>query len=65
MEKVNFISNMNLFLGVYTWNDKRIFVGDWKNNKMDGEGVFKWADERKYEGQYKDDKKEGFGVFEW
>jgi len=42
-----------------------VFVGDWKNNKMDGEGVFKWPDDRKYEGQYKDDKKEGNGLFEW
>lgn len=50
---------------MYTWNDKRQFIGDWKNNKMDGEGTFIWPDERKYQGQYKDDKKEGYGVFEW
>lgn len=40
-------------------------MGDWKNNKMDGEGTFVWPDGRKYVGQYKDDKKEGYGVFEW
>lgn len=61
-EKVCIIS---LKLGVYTWADKRQFIGDWKNNKMDGEGVFVWPDGRKYHGQYKDDKKEGYGVFEW
>jgi len=54
-----------IILGVYTWADKRQFIGDWKNNKMDGEGVFVWPDGRKYHGQYKDDKKEGYGVFEW
>jgi hypothetical protein len=40
-------------------------MGDWKNNKMDGEGVFVWPDGRKYHGQYRDDKKEGYGIFEW
>ena len=39
--------------------------GEWKINKMDGEGVFTWPDGRKYTGQYRDDKKEGYGVFEW
>ena len=52
-------------LGIYTWADKRQFTGDWKNNKMDGEGIFIWPDGRKYNGQYKDDKKEGTGSFEW
>ena len=54
-----------LILGVYTWADRRHFDGEWKNNKMDGEGVFTWPDGRKYTGQYRDDKKEGYGVFEW
>merc|ERR1712156_1198162 len=30
------------------------YDGQWKNNKMDGEGIFTWADGRKYEGQYVD-----------
>jgi hypothetical protein len=50
---------------MYTWNDRRQFIGDWKYNKMDGEGIFLWPDNRKYQGQYKDDKKEGTGIFEW
>jgi hypothetical protein len=64
MGKVGFYSD-DFIIGMYTWNDKRQFIGDWKNNKMDGEGTFIWPDERKYQGQYKDDKKEGYGVFEW
>ena len=51
--------------GIYTWGDKRQYIGDWKNNKMDGHGVFTWPDGRKYQGDYKDDKKDGFGIFEW
>jgi hypothetical protein len=35
---------------VYKWADGRIFEGDWKNNKMEGQGVFTWPDGRRYEG---------------
>ena len=71
--KITYTAKVNTFnlvstiilLGMYTWNDRRQFVGDWICNKMDGEGIFIWPDDRKYQGQYKDDKKEGFGVFEW
>ncbi len=64
MEKVN-INIITTKKGMYTWNDRRQFVGDWVQNKMDGEGIFIWPDDRKYQGQYKDDKKEGYGIFEW
>ena len=50
---------------IYTWGDKRQYIGDWKNNKMDGHGVFTWPDGRRYQGDYKDDKKDGYGIFEW
>ena len=47
------------------FKDKRKYIGEFKNNKMNGHGVFTWPDNRKYSGDYKDDKKEGYGVFEW
>ena len=65
MEMVGSYFKYSTFLGIYTWSDKRQFNGDWKINKMDGEGVFTWPDKRKYTGQYKDDKKHGYGLFEW
>ena len=52
-------------IGTYTCGDNRKYIGEWKNNKMDGYGVFTWPDGRKYQGEYKDDKKEGLGTFEW
>lgn len=55
----------NIKSGEYNWNDKRKYIGEWKNNKMDGEGVFFWPDGRKYTGVYKEDKKDGHGIFEW
>ena len=42
-----------------------MYVGAWKNNKMEGEGVFTWKDGRTYKGSYKNDKKNGYGVFTW
>jgi hypothetical protein len=34
MEKVK----INLIIGYYKWNDEREYFGDWKANKMEGEG---------------------------
>jgi hypothetical protein len=31
--------------GVYTWADGRTYKGEWKNNKMDGQGEFTWPGE--------------------
>ena len=42
-----------------------MYVGQWKENKMHGDGVFTWADGRKYSGAYLADKKHGFGEFTW
>ena len=28
------------YVGVYNWSDGRVYQGQWKNNKMEGEGVF-------------------------
>lgn len=52
-------------VGVYNWSDGREYQGEWKNNKMEGQGTFQWPDGRRYEGQYVDDKKEGMGTFYW
>ena len=50
-------SYLNLWdFGVYEWNDGRRYEGEWRDNKMDGEGVFTWSHGRRYEGEWKDDK---------
>lgn len=53
------------YQGVYTWTDKRKYVGDFVDNFMHGKGVYIWGDGRKYEGEYKNDKKHGFGKYVW
>ena len=40
---------------MYTWENGKQYIGDWKQNKMDGFGIFKWIDGKRYEGEFKND----------
>jgi len=33
-------------IGTYLWPDGRKYEGEWKDNKMHGEGNFDWGDGR-------------------
>lgn len=39
------------------------YVGEWKNDMMDGFGKYEWADGCYYEGAWKNDKQNGSGIF--
>jgi hypothetical protein len=54
-----------LILGIYTYADNRIEVGDWKKNMLHGEGQTFWPNGDKYEGGYKNHEREGYGICEW
>ena len=47
--------------GIYTWNNGRIYDGDWDNTYRHGYGKYIWPDNRKYEGEWKSDKRHGHG----
>ena len=51
--------------GIYTWSNGDKYVGEFKDDKMHGQGKFTWEDGRAYEGAYVDDKKQGHGRFSW
>ena len=51
--------------GIYKFNDGRLFIGQWNDNRMHGYGEYHWGDGRKYVGYYNNDKKEGFGMYVW
>ena len=43
----------------------RIYIGEWRNNEMNGNGIFKWPNGRIYKGEYKNNKKDGNGIYFW
>jgi hypothetical protein len=51
-----------LILGTYTYADKRVEVGDWKDNSLQGEGKYFSPEGGKYEGEFKNHKLEGYGI---
>ena len=51
--------------GTFIWPDGRKYIGDWKANKMDGEGIFSWPNGCRYEGHYSQDKRNGEGTYYW
>jgi hypothetical protein len=39
------------------------YVGEWRNDKLNGKGTYTWPDGAKYVGQFRDDKRNGHGTF--
>ena len=50
-------------VGIYMWNDGRIYEGEYKDDKKHGYGVYKWADGRKYTGYWSRGKQHGLGKY--
>jgi len=48
--------------GTYTYADGEKYVGEWQDNKSNGQGTFTWPDGRKYVGEWRDDKRTGVGT---
>lgn len=49
--------------GKYTWGKgKKQYMGQWKQNMMEGKGTFLWNNGQKFVGYYKEDKKHGPGI---
>jgi hypothetical protein len=52
--------------GTFTWKKGPYkgnkYEGEWKDDKLSGQGVYTWADGRRYEGEYKDGDRSGRGV---
>ena len=50
-------------LGTFTLSDDGIYVGEWRDDNMNGQGTFTWSDGSKYVGAYKNDKFNGQGTY--
>jgi len=51
--------------GTYTWSNGNKYVGEWQNNKRNGQGINTWADGEKYVGEWQNDKRNGQGNNTW
>lgn len=49
--------------GTFKWPDKRIYEGDYLEDKRHGYGIFSWPDGRKYKGNWVQGKQHGKGDF--
>ena len=45
------------------WGDGRLYYGQFRDGKMDGEGTFRFVNGDKYIGKFKDDKMEGYAIY--
>jgi len=45
-----------------TWPSGRRYEGEWKDDKLNGQGVYTYTDGTRYEGEFKDSKYNGQGV---
>lgn len=54
--------------GVCTWNDGKVYKGEWKNDLFEGQGIltqYSRYGKVEYQGQFKGGLREGHGVFRW
>ena len=51
--------------GTYDWGNKRKYVGEWKEGKMNGKGKLMYSDGTYYEGEFTSGKKNGHGKYVW
>lgn len=50
-------------MGIYIWNDGRVYQGQYKDDKKHGFGIYTWADGRCYEGYWYRGKQHGVGTY--
>jgi hypothetical protein len=51
--------------GTYTWANGNKYVGEWRDDKRNGQGTATFADGDKYVGEWKDDNYNGEGTYTW
>lgn len=50
-------------VGIYKWNDGRVYKGGYQADQKEGYGIYKWPDGRTYQGYWADGKQHGLGIY--
>ncbi len=51
--------------GLMLWPGGDVYVGNWKDDRRDGQGTYSWPDGKEYAGQWKEGVIEGQGRITW
>ena len=54
------IWDKEILIGIETWKDGTIYMGNFENNKKNGVGMYRWPDGTIYYGEWKNDNMEGY-----
>ena len=54
------IWDQNILLGIETWKDGTVYIGEFQDNKKNGIGMYRWPDGTIYSGEWKNDTMDGF-----
>ena len=60
-----FLNGQKNGIGIYIWNNKSKYEGEWKNDCIHGYGIYYFSDGRKYIGEWKNNYMNGFGIYKW
>ena len=51
-------------VGLFDWNDGKLFLGEYKNNQKEGYGIYKFRSGQLYMGNWKEGKAHGLGTIQ-
>ena len=60
-----YFNNRRNGIGLYIWEDGRVYEGGWKDGKCEGYGRMVFKNGNWYQGEMRGDRKHGVGVFHW
>ena len=52
-----------IYDNIYMWNDGRKYIGEYVDDKNEGQEIFTWPDGKIYDGEWKTGKQDGVGTF--